>query len=148
MIELNDMIELSDKYWLTQNDDKQKENINQLIKIITKATLNDDTLIYQPARLIYQPARQQHRMFCYDILNYYYRNVILSLKNGATLDDLKLSTKYWTWYFNSTRMPIKFLISITFKEFMNNRSLSRYIQKASKEINYEISNRNRNNNRK
>ena len=136
MIELNDMIELSDKYWLTQNDDKQKENINQLIK------LNGDTLIYQPAR------QQCHRMFCYDILNYYYRNVILSLKNGATLDDLKLFTKYWIWYFNSTRIPIKFLIPITFKEFMNNRSLSRYIQKASKEINYEISNRNRNNNRK
>ena len=138
------MIELSDKYWLTQNDDKQKENINQLIK---KATLNDDTLIYQPAR--------QHRMSCYDILNYYYyyyyyyyRNMILSLKNGATLDDLKLSTKYWIWYFNSTRIPIKFLIPITFKEFLDNRSLSRYIQKASKEINYEISNRNRNNNRK
>ena len=141
MIELNDMIELSDKYWLTQNDDKQKENINQLIKIITKVTLNGDILIYQPAR--------QHRMSCYDILNYYYyyyRNMILSLKNGVTLDDLRLSTKYYTWYFNSTRIPIKFLIPITFKEFLDNRSLSRYIQKASKEINYEISNRNRNNN--
>lgn len=30
-------------------------------------------------------------------------------------------------------------------EFMNNRSLSKYTQKASKEINYEISNRNSNN---
>ena len=55
MIELNDMIELSDKYWLTQNDDKQKENINQLKKKITKATINGDELIYKPAR--------QHRMF-------------------------------------------------------------------------------------
>ena len=129
MTELNNMIELSDKYWLTQNDDKQKENINQLIKIITKATLNGDTLIYQPL---------QYRTFYYDILNYYYRNVILSLKNGATLDDLKLSTKYWTWYFNSIIMPTAFfnsnVIPITFEEFLDNRSLSKYTQKASKEI--------------
>ena len=140
MTELDNMIELSDKYWLTQNDDKQKENINQLIKIITKATLNSDTLIY--------PARQYH-MFYYDILNYYYRNVILSLKNGATLDDLKLSTKYWTWYFNSIIMPTASfnsnVIPITFDEFLNNRSLSKYTQKASKEIIYGNSNRNRNN---
>ena len=39
------------------------------------------------------PVRLQYRTsyFYYDILNHYYRNVILSLKNGATLDDLKLS---------------------------------------------------------
>ena len=126
-----DIMELNDKYWLIQDNDdvyykEQKEIIDQLIKIITKATLNGDTLIYRPAR--------QHRMFCYDILNYYYRNMILSLKNGVILDDLKLSTKYCAWYFNSTRIPIKFLIPITFEEFLNNRSLSRYVQKASKEI--------------
>ena len=100
-------------------------------------------------QLIYHPARLQYRTFYYDILNYYYRNVILSLKNGATLDDLKLSTKYWIWYFNSIIMPTAFfnsnVIPITFKEFINNRSLSRYIQKASKEVNYGNSNRNRNN---
>ena len=91
-------------------------------------------------QLICHPARLQY---------YYYRNVILSLKNGATLDDLKLSTKYWTWYFNSIIMPTAFfnsnVIPITFKEFMNNRSLSRYIQRASKEVTYGNSNRNRNN---
>ena len=93
-------------------------------------------------QLICQPARLQYRTFYYDILNYYYRNVILSLKNGATLDDLKLFTKYtkyWTWYyFNSIIMPTAFfnsnVIPITFKEFLDNRSLSKYIQKASKEI--------------
>ena len=89
-------------------------------------------------QLIYHPARLQYRTFYYDILNYYYRNVILSLKNGATLDDLKLSTKYWTWYFNSIIMPTAFfnsnVIPITFDEFLNNRSLSKYTQKASKEI--------------
>ena len=89
-------------------------------------------------QLICHPARLQYRTFYYDILNYYYRNVILLLKNGATLDDLKLSTKYWIWYFNSIIMPTTFfnsnVIPITFEEFINNRSLSRYIQKASKEI--------------
>ena len=139
MIELNDMIELSDKYWLTQNDDKQKENINQLIKIITKATLNGDALIYQPAR--------QHCMFFYDVLNYCYCHNILSSKNDTVLDildDLRLFTKKynnpWTWYFNPITTPI------TFEEFMNNRSLSKYIQKASKEINYGNSKRNKDNN--
>ena len=120
------MIESNDKYWLTQDDyeyyKEQKEIIDQLIKV----TLNGNKLIYRPAR--------QHRMFCYGILNYYYRNMILSLKNDIILDDLRLSTKYCTWYFNSTRIPIKFLIPITFEEFLNNRSLSKYIQKASKEI--------------
>ena len=97
-------------------------------------------------QLIYHPARLQYRTFYYDILNYYYRNVILSLKNGATLDDFKLSTKYWTWYFNSTKIPIKFLIPITFEEFLDNRSLSKYIQRASKEVTYGNANKNSNHN--
>ena len=98
------MIELSDKYWLTQNDDKQKENINQLIKIITKAILNGDTLIYYPAR---------QQLFV---------------------------NHHWIWCFNPPKIPI------TFEEFLDNRSLSKYIQKASKEINYGNSNKNNNNN--
>ena len=97
---------INDKYWLTP-----KKAIEQLI---------------------YHPARLQYRTFYYDILNYYYRNIILSLKNGATLDDLKLSTKYWIWYLRWNLNPT--MIPITFKEFLDNRSLSRYIQKASKEI--------------
>ena len=109
---------INDKYWLTP-----KKAIEQLI--------------YHPVK---------YRTFYYD----YYRNIILPLKNGATLDDLKLSTKYWIWYFNSIIMPTAFfnsnVIPITFKEFMNNRSLSKYTQKASKEINYGNSNKNSNNN--
>ena len=123
--------ELNNKHWATNN----------------KYWLTPKKAIEQ---LIYHPARLQYRTFYYDILNYYYRNIILSLKNGATLDDLRLSTKYWTWYFNSIIMPTASfnsnVIPITFKEFLDNRSLSRYIQKASKEINYGNSNSNNNNN--
>ena len=123
--------ELNNKHWATNN----------------KYWLTPKKTIEQ---LICHPARLQYRTFYYDILNYYYRNIILSLKNGATLDDLRLSTKYWTWYFNSIIMPTASfnsnVIPITFKEFLDNRSLSRYIQKASKEINYGNSNSNNNNN--
>ena len=113
------MTELDNICWVTNNEywAIQDRIINQLI--------------YQPARGC---NRTFNRTFYYNVLYYYYRHRVLSLKNGATLDDLKLSTKYWTWYFNSTKIPIKFLIPITFKEFLNNRSLSIYIQKASKEI--------------
>ena len=123
--------ELNNKHWATNN----------------KYWLTPKKAIEQ---FICHPARLQYRTFYYDILNYYYRNIILSLKNGATLDDLRLSTKYWTWYFNSIIMPTASfnsnVIPITFKEFLDNRSLSRYIQKASKEINYGNSNSNNNNN--
>ena len=88
-------------------------------------------------QLIYHPVK--YRTFYYD----YYRNIILPLKNGATLDDLKLSTKYWIWYLRWNLNPP--MIPITFEEFLDNRSLSRYTQKTSKEVTYGNSNRNRNN---
>ena len=85
-------------------------------------------------QLIYQPARV-------------YRRKILSFKNNTildTLDDLRLFTKKyknpWIWYSSPITIPI------TFEEFLNNRSLSKYTQKASKEINYGNSNKNSNNN--
>ena len=85
--------------------------------------------------LIYQPARLQYHTFYYSILYYYYRHRVLSLKSGTTLDtldDLRLFTKKyknpWIWYSSPITIPI------TFEEFLDNRSLSRYIQKASKEI--------------
>ena len=117
------MVELNDKYW-----EEQKEN---------KATLNGDTLIYWPL---------QYRTFYNNILYYYYRHRILSLKSGTTLDtldDLRLSTKSWIWYLRWHLNPT--MTPITFEEFLDNRSLSKYIQKASKETNYGNSNRNRNN---
>ena len=71
----------------------------------------------------------------YSILYYYYCHRVLSLKSGTTLDtldDLRLFTKKyknpWIWYSSPITIPI------TFEEFLDNRSLSRYIQKASKEI--------------
>lgn len=99
-------------------------------------------------QIIYQPARGYSCTFYYNVLYYYYRRKILSFKNNTildTLDDLRLFTKNWIWYLirwnlNPTMIPI------TFEEFLNNRSLSKYTQKASKEINYGISNRNSNNN--
>ena len=121
------MTELDNTYWATNNEywTIQDKIINQLI---------------------YQPARGCNRTFNYNVLYYYYCHKILSFKNNTildTLDDLRLFTKKyknpWMWYFNPPKIPI------TFEEFINNRSLSKYIQKASKEINYGNSNRNRNN---
>ena len=110
------MIELDNIYWATNN----------------KYWTIQDKIIDQ---LIYQPARLQYYTFYYSILYYYYRHRVLSLKSGTTLDtldDLRLFTKKynnpWMWYFNPPKIPI------TFEEFINNRSLSKYIQKASKEI--------------
>ena len=97
-------------------------------------------------QIIYQPARGYNRTFYYNVLYHYYRRKILSFKNNTilgTLDDLRLFTKYWIWYLRWNLNPT--MIPITFEEFLNNRSLSKYIQKASKEINYGNSNRNRNN---
>ena len=86
-------------------------------------------------QIIYQPARLYSCTFYYNVLYYYYRHKILSFKNNTildTLDDLRLLTKNWVWYIKWHLNLI--MIPITFKEFMNNRSLSKYIQKASKEI--------------
>ena len=111
------MTELDNIYWTTNNE----------------YWAIQDKIIDQ---IIYQPARGYNRTFYYNVLYYYYRHKILSFKNNTildTLDDLRLFTKNWIWYLirwnlNQTMIPI------TFKEFMNNRSLSKYIQKASKEI--------------
>lgn len=120
------MTEPNDIYWTTNNEYWTIQD-----KII-------DQLIY--------PVRLQYHTFYYSILYYYYRHRVLSLKSGTTLDtldDLRLFTKKyknpWIWYSSPITIPI------TFEEFINNRSLSRYIQKASKEVNYGNSNRNRNN---
>ena len=121
------MTELDNIYWATNNEYWTIQD-----KII-------DQLIY--------PARLQYHTFYYSILYYYYRHRVLSLKSGTTLDtldDLRLFTKKyknpWIWYFNPPKIPI------TFKEFINNRSLSRYIQKASKEVTYGNANKNSNHN--
>ena len=122
------MVKLNDGYW-AKND---------------KYWLVRDKVINQ---FIYRPTRLYNRTFCYDILNYYYRHIILSPKSSTileTLDDIRLFTKKynnpWIWYSNPITIPI------TFEEFLNNRSLSKYTQKASKEINYGNSNSNNNNN--
>ena len=52
-----------------------------------------DQLIYQPARGC---NRTYNRTFYYNVLYYYYRHRVLSLKSGTTLDtldDLRLFTK-------------------------------------------------------
>ena len=88
-------------------------------------------------QLIYQPARGCNRTFYYDVLYYYYRHKILSLKNNTildTLNDLRLFTKNWVWYLRWNLNPTITMIPITFEEFLNNRPLSKYTQKASKEI--------------
>ena len=98
-------------------------------------------------QIIYRPARGCNRTFYYNVLYYYYRRKILSFKNNTTLDtldDLRLFTKKyknpWIWYSS----PI--IIPITFKEFLDNRSLSKYIQRASKEVTYGNANKNSNHN--
>ena len=110
------MTELDNIYWATDNEYWAIQD-----KII-------DQLIYQPAKLY-------NRTFYYNVLYYYYRRKILSFKNNTildTLDDLRLLTKNWIWYIKWHLNLI--IIPITFKEFLDNRSLSKYIQKASKEI--------------
>ena len=117
------MTELDNIYWVTNNE---------------YWTIQDKII----DQIIYQPARAYNRTFYYNILYYYYRRKILSFKNNTildTLDDLQLFTKNCIWYLNLIMIPI------TFKEFLDNRSLSKYTQKASKEVNYGNSNRNKNN---
>ena len=126
------MMKLNSGYWKEQNENEIIDNIDKLIKTIS---------------IIYKPARQQYRTFYYNVLYYYYRYRILLLKSDTvldTLDDLQLFTKNWIWYLKWYLNPT--IIPITFEEFLNNRSLSKYIQKASKEINYGNSNRNSNHN--
>lgn len=110
------MTELNNIYWATNNE----------------YWAIQDKIIDQ---IIYQPPRGYSYTFYYSILYYYYRHRVLSLKSGTTLDtldDLRLFTKKyknpWIWYSSPITIPI------TFKEFLDNRSLSKYIQKASKEI--------------
>ena len=119
------MTEPNDIYWAINNEYWTIQD-----KII-------DQLIY--------PARLQYHTFYYSILYYYYCHRVLSPKSGTTLDtldDLRLFTKKyknpWIWYSSPITIPI------TFEEFINNRSLSKYIQKASKEVIYGNSNRNKN----
>lgn len=122
------MTELDNIYWTTNN----------------KYWAIQDKIIDQ---IIYQPARGYNRTFYYNVLYYYYRHKVLSLESGTTLDtldDLRLFTKNWVWCLRWNLNPT--MIPITFKEFLNNRSLSKYIQKALKEINYGNSNKNSNNN--
>ena len=125
------MTELDNIYWATNNEYWAIRD-----KII-------DQIIYQSARGC---NRIFNRTFYYNILYHYYCHKILSFKNNTildTLDDLQLFTKNWIWYLRWNLNPT--MKPITFKEFLNNRPLSKYIQKASKEINYGNSNRNRNN---
>lgn len=59
----------------------------------------------------------------------------LLLNKMTNLDDIRLFFKrFWNgqWWWYSSVSHIK---PITFAEFLNNRSLSRYIQKARKEVN-------------
>ena len=86
-------------------------------------------------QIIYRPPRGCNHTFYYDVLYYYYCRKILSFKNNTildTLDDLRLLTKNWIWYIKWHLNLI--MIPITFEEFLDNRSLSKYTQKASKEI--------------
>lgn len=126
------MTELDNIYWATNNE---------------YWTMQDKFI----DQLIYQSTRLQYRTFYYNVLYYYYRRRVLSLKSGTVLDtlnDLRLFTKKcrnpWIWCSSPITIPIT--IPITFDEFLNNRSLSKYVQKASKEINYGNSNSNNNNN--
>ena len=110
------MTELDNIYWATNNE---------------YWTIQDKII----DQIIYQPARGYNRTFYYNVLYYYYRHKILSFKNNTildTLDDLRLLTKNWVWYIKWYLNLI--IIPITFEEFLDNRSLSKYIQKASKEI--------------
>ena len=122
------MTELDNIYWATNNE---------------YWTIQDKII----DQIIYQPARVYNRTFYFNVLYYYYRRKILSFKNNTildTLDDLRLLTKNWVWYLRWNLNPT--MIPITFKEFLNNRSLSKYTQKASKEINYGNANKNSNHN--
>ena len=122
------MTELDNIYWITNNE---------------YWTIQDKII----DQLIYQPARAYNCTFYYNVLYHYYRHKILSFKNNTildTLDDLRLFTKNWIWYLRWNLNPT--MIPITFKEFLDNRSLSKYTQKASKEVIYGNSNKNNNNN--
>ena len=122
------MTELDNIYWATNNE---------------YWTIQDKII----DQIIYQPARGYNHTFYYNVLYYYYRHKILSFKNNTildTLDDLRLFTKNWIWYLRWNLNPT--MIPITFKEFLDNRSLSKYIQKASKEVIYGNANKNSNHN--
>lgn len=107
--------------------------------------INDEYFIRLDARSFYtvnvwnSMSKKQHKEIIdkltkIDNGNYsYYQKLLL---NKMNLDDIRLFFKhFWNgkWWCCSSKFPIS--KPITFTEFLNNRSLSRYIQKARKEVN-------------
>lgn len=129
----------ANKYYTTYSwNSKTEEEKQEIIsKIITKTN----------SIFGYKPAQSRYKIFYSHLSWLYHSRLYQLLENGADLDDIRLFFKYnknWIWNDCSSYYSYP---PIAFSDFLANRSLSKYIQKASKEIDYE-SNKNRNNNRK
>lgn len=111
--------------WESMSEEHHKEvtrKFNELIK-----TVND---------IYYQPPRGCTISFMTTLkVSWHLKLKKLLLNKMMNLDDIRLFFKrfwngQWWWYSSAFQMK-----PITFTEFLNNRSLSRYIQKARKEVN-------------
>lgn len=99
---------------------------NELIK-----TVNDNYIYYQPPRGCTCTISFMTTLK----VSWHLKLKKLLLNKMMNLDDIRLFFKrfwngQWWWYSSASHMK-----PITFAEFLNNRSLSRYIQKARKEVN-------------
>lgn len=132
---------INDKYWLkfdarsfytksiweSMSEEQHKEITHKFNKLIK--TVNDNYVYYRPPR--------GHTISFMTTLMFPWHLELekLLLNKMTNLDDIRLFFKrfwngQWWWYSSASHMK-----PITFTEFLNNRSLSRYIQKARKEVN-------------
>lgn len=125
----------ANKYYTTK-DWNNKSSAEQY-RIIYKLLENMEKWSYH-----YKPPQLRFRNF-YSHLNYYHKQRLL--QRCINLDDMRLALKYNKLLLNDCDCALYSLHSyfadnvifyppISFNEFINNRSLSRYIQKAPKEI--------------
>lgn len=116
--------------WESMSEKQHKEityKFNKLIK-----TVNDNYVYYRP------PRGQGHTISFMTTLMFLWHLELekLLLNKMTNLDDIRLFFKrFWNGQSASHIKPI------TFTEFLNNRSLSRYIQKARKEVNKYVNKR-------
>lgn len=113
--------------WESMSEEQHKEITHKFNKLIK--TVNDNYVYYRPPR-------GRSISFMTTLMFPWHLELEKLLLNKMTnLDDIRLFFKrFWNgqWWWYSSASHIK---PITFAEFLNNRSLSRYIQKARKEVN-------------
>lgn len=113
--------------WESMSKEHHKEVVHKFNELIK--TINDNYIYYRPPRgctISFMTTLK---------VSWHLELEKLLLNKMTNLDDIHLFFKrFWSgqYWWCSSASHIK---PITFTEFLNNRSLSRYIQKARKEVN-------------